>query len=100
DWVNARGAIPRFDRQTIEIRILDVQECPAADLAIHALIVTVLQALTDEHWSSHVQQQAWEIDALEPILHATIRDADQAIINNGSFLGMFGLKTREVCRAG
>lgn len=34
EWVNARGAIARFDRGAIEIRVLDVQECPRADLAI------------------------------------------------------------------
>ena len=28
EWLNARGAIARFDRNTIEIRVLDVQECP------------------------------------------------------------------------
>ena len=27
-WVNSRGAIPRFDRGSIEIRIMDIQECP------------------------------------------------------------------------
>ncbi|MDX1628616.1 MAG: glutamate-cysteine ligase family protein, partial [Fulvivirga sp.] len=32
-WVNSRGAIARFDRGSIEIRILDLQECPKADLA-------------------------------------------------------------------
>ena len=34
EWLNARGAIARFDRGAIEIRVLDVQEHPAADLAI------------------------------------------------------------------
>jgi hypothetical protein len=28
EWVNARGAIARFDRSAIEIRVLDVAECP------------------------------------------------------------------------
>ena len=34
EWVNARGCIARFDRMALEIRVLDVQECPRADLAI------------------------------------------------------------------
>ncbi len=38
EWLNARGAIARFDRNTIEIRVLDVQECPRADLAVCALL--------------------------------------------------------------
>ena len=28
EWVNARGCIARFDRMALEIRLLDVQECP------------------------------------------------------------------------
>jgi glutamate---cysteine ligase / carboxylate-amine ligase len=45
EWLNARGAIARFERNTIEIRVLDVQEHPAADLAIAVLVVAVLEAL-------------------------------------------------------
>ncbi len=43
EWLNARGAIARFDRQTIEIRVLDVQECPLADVSICAAIIGVLR---------------------------------------------------------
>ena len=34
EWVNARGAIARFDRGTVEVRLIDAQECPSADLAV------------------------------------------------------------------
>src|SRR5205085_672277 len=37
-WVSSRGAIPCFDRGSIEIRIMDIQECPSADLAIQTLV--------------------------------------------------------------
>jgi gamma-glutamyl:cysteine ligase YbdK (ATP-grasp superfamily) len=43
DWLNSRGAIARFDRRTIEIRIIDVQECPAADLAIAEAVLALVQ---------------------------------------------------------
>ncbi|HUP79163.1 MAG TPA: glutamate-cysteine ligase family protein [Pirellula sp.] len=43
EWLNSRGAIARFDRQSIEIRLLDSQECPAADLAIVAAVVSFVQ---------------------------------------------------------
>jgi len=36
EWLNARGAIARFDRNAIEIRLCDTQECPRADLATGA----------------------------------------------------------------
>ncbi len=34
EWLNSRAAIARFDRSAIEIRCLDTQEFPLADLAI------------------------------------------------------------------
>src|SRR5205823_857916 len=36
EWLNSRGAIARFDRHAIEIRVADAQECPLADVAIAA----------------------------------------------------------------
>jgi hypothetical protein len=45
-FANSRGAIARFDRGAIEIRVIDIQECPSADLAIAELIVAVLKAMT------------------------------------------------------
>ncbi|NBB91619.1 MAG: glutamate--cysteine ligase [Gammaproteobacteria bacterium] len=45
DWLNSRGAIARFERQTIEVRIIDIQECPAADLAIAEAVVALVRRL-------------------------------------------------------
>lgn len=45
DWLNSRGAIARFDRGSIEIRIIDTQESPACDLALCAVIVSFLKKL-------------------------------------------------------
>jgi gamma-glutamyl:cysteine ligase YbdK (ATP-grasp superfamily) len=48
DWVNSRGAIPRFDRRAIEIRVLDSQECVRMDVAIAAFVRGVLRWLVAE----------------------------------------------------
>lgn len=48
EWLNSRGAIARFDRNAIEIRLLDVQECPRADLALSRLIIESVRYLVDE----------------------------------------------------
>lgn len=45
DWLNSRGAIARFDRGSVEIRILDAQENPRCDLAICSVLVQLLQRL-------------------------------------------------------
>jgi carboxylate-amine ligase len=47
EWLNSRGAIVRFDRSALEIRVLDCQECPAQDLAIAAAAVAVIRALVE-----------------------------------------------------
>lgn len=90
EWLNARGAIARFDRNAIEIRVLDVQECPQADLAICAAIVEVLRALVDEHWTPLSQQKSFSTEALEQLFIASIRDAEQAVITDANYLRQFG----------
>jgi gamma-glutamyl:cysteine ligase YbdK (ATP-grasp superfamily) len=45
EWVNSRGAILRFMRNAIEIRILDAQECVRAEVAIAVLLRGTLRRL-------------------------------------------------------
>lgn len=47
EWLNARGAIARFDRNTIEIRVLDAQECPVVDLAIQSAAALLVAAFAE-----------------------------------------------------
>jgi len=92
EWLNARGAIARFDRGTIEIRLIDVQECPAADLAICQAAAAVLRALVDERWSSTKAQQAMPTESLAELLWQTIGNADQAVLEDAEFLRRFGVE--------
>ncbi|MEJ2696661.1 MAG: glutamate-cysteine ligase family protein [Candidatus Sulfobium sp.] len=92
EWVNSRGAIPRFDRSTIEIRTLDVQESPLADLALAVSISAVTKALIDELWCGYGEQKAWGIDPLRTVLEETMRYGEKAVIGNPSYLRAFGLK--------
>jgi gamma-glutamyl:cysteine ligase YbdK (ATP-grasp superfamily) len=94
EWLNARGAIARFDRQTIEIRLLDVQETPQADVAIAAAVSSVLRALVAERWTDLAFQQSFSTGSLESLLSETIERAEQAIVNNADYLRAFGLKER------
>lgn len=100
EWVNARGAIARFDRNTIEIRLLDMQECPAADMAVAAAIIHVIKALVAERWAPFAEQAAWPVEPLANILYAAIRDGDQAGIQDVSYLRCLGLETNAACTAG
>jgi len=47
EWVNSRGAIVRFARDAIEIRVLDTQECVKMDVAIAAFVRGCLGELVD-----------------------------------------------------
>lgn len=91
EWVNSRGAIARFDRGTIEIRLPDMQECPAADLAVVALVVSAIRALVDAVHAPLSAQRMWEVEPLERILRATIRQGDSARIGDRRYLDLFGL---------
>lgn len=91
EFLNARGAIARFGRGAIEIRVLDIQERPVADIAILRLIVAVIRALTEERWEPAPTQREWDERRLEKTLMSVIRDAGAAMIDDAAFLRMFGI---------
>ncbi len=90
-FANSRGAIARFDRGAIEIRVVDIQECPSADLAIAEMIVAALKALVAGRWVSNYLQRAWHEGDLLAIFKDVIVDAGDTLITNKDFLLMFGL---------
>lgn len=92
EWLNSRGAIARFMRDTIEIRVIDIQECPAADMAIAALVVRTLKSLVAEKWADLAAQEAWPIAPLEEIFLAAVMHADRAPIRNKKYLALFGFE--------
>ena len=58
EWVNSRGAIVRFSRRAIEIRVLDVQECVRMDVAIAAFVRGALVRLTGRMAAGEVERPA------------------------------------------
>jgi glutathione synthase/RimK-type ligase-like ATP-grasp enzyme len=46
EFLNARGAILRFNRKSMEIRVLDTQECPKLDVAVAVFVRSALKQLT------------------------------------------------------
>jgi carboxylate-amine ligase len=99
-FANSRGAIARFDRGAIEIRVIDIQECPSADLAIAELIVAVLKAMANARWVSSYLQRAWDEADLLPLFQQVIKDAGDASITNRDYLLMFGLMKQDEMSAG
>ncbi len=92
EWLNARGAIARFGRGTIEIRVLDLQECPAADLAIAIAISSVLKAMCNDQFPLNLQNQIPE-NELSAILDDVIKNGGQTQINHPDFLANLGVES-------
>jgi carboxylate-amine ligase len=92
EWVNARGAIARFTRMAIEIRLLDIQECPMADLAIAEVVVELVRALTEERWESIDRLRACDTAYLARLLRHHMRDADHTPMGDRHFLQLFGFR--------
>lgn len=94
EFLNSRGAIARFSRGAIEIRLLDIQECPQADLAILQVLVAVLRQLVSGRWTSFREQKSWHEEELAEVLLAVIRQGQDTVIENGSYLRVFGLQQK------
>ncbi len=92
-FLNSRGAIARFDRNAIEIRLVDIQECPLADVAVAAAIVAAIRGLVEERHVPRVRQQEWPEDLLADILLTTIRDGEAAQVRDADYLRMFGIRS-------
>ena len=91
EWLNSRGAIARFDRHTIEIRLLDSQEHPGADLAIAELVVATVERLyrgADELLDA---ADALDTDTLAAILRQCVEHGEAARIDNVAYLRVLGL---------
>ena len=91
-FLNSRGAIARFDRNAIEIRLVDIQECPKADVAICVLIIEVIKLLVNETLTALEEQKKWTKQALFELLNPTIKDAETYEVSNTEYLKLFGLQ--------
>lgn len=90
EWLNARAAIPRFERHAIEIRVLDVQECPWADGAIVALACALIQRFYEAGASWLSRAGNIPTPVLAGMLEACCRDAEMAVIDQPAYLALFG----------
>ncbi len=91
-FLNSRGAIARFDRGAIEIRLVDIQECPNADIAIVELEIAMLKAIAGKNLRD------FDTERLSALLTATSRDAEDTVIDWPEYLSVFGMSGK--CTAG
>jgi hypothetical protein len=76
EWANARGAIARFGRGSIEIRLLDTQECPTADVAVVAAVVDAVAFVAGSIDPGDADRVP--TDVLADLLDSTAREGERA----------------------
>jgi len=91
EWVNARGTIARFERCTIEMRVMDVQECPAADLAILQFIVAILRELTSDERAERLAARPLTTEMLAAQFEASMEKGREAPLLDSAWAQSFGL---------
>src|SRR5690606_33708520 len=90
EWLNSRGAIARFDRHAIEIRVLDAQESVAADLAAVAAVVSLVKAHVDGVYGSSARLATLETDRLAKVFDQVLAKGADAKVADANFLAMMG----------
>ena len=105
-FLNSRGAIARFDRGAIEIRLVDIQECPNADIAIAELEIATLKAIVNGKFTTSSETansvprtlkeyreflRNFDTTRLAELLNKTVKDAENASIDWAEYLSVFGI---------
>jgi carboxylate-amine ligase len=91
-WVNSRGAIPRFDRGSIEIRLMDIQECPTADMAIISLVIETIKAFVSEKFISLDEQMKMKTDPLAGLFEKCMVTGQKTVVTQAEFLAAFSIQ--------
>ena len=95
-WVNSRGAIARFDRGSVEIRVLDLQECPGADLGIAVLVIQLLKDLMQAAPKRLEAITKAASDPLAEIFRKTVHYGGEYTISNSEYLHMLGIEAESM----
>ena len=100
EWLNARGAIARFERNAFEVRVIDSQESVRAEIAIAWAVFNALRQIVAERWLGYEGQRAWDKKRLKGILLEALRDGERAVIGDLEYLEALGLPGGKPCTAG
>lgn len=91
-WLNARGAIARFDRGSIEVRLCDAQENPVCDLAVMSALAAVVRGV--EAGSQTDDRDKVSTESLSALLREIIRAGEYALVEDATYLSLLGLDER------
>lgn len=88
EWLNSRGAIARFDRSAIEIRVVDTQESLRQDLACVSAIVSALHYIVKQ--TEAYLQTPLELNMLCEIYQSCIQHGMSVSSLPPAYLQQFG----------
>lgn len=92
EWLNSRGAIPKFESKAIEIRILDSQECVNADIAIATAIHAILKSW---HKSTEIYlDKPCSTQHLKFLYDRVIKEGFNVVIDDSNVLTQWQLPKR------
>lgn len=94
DWLNSRGGLPRFERQSIEVRTIDSQECVSADIALMMVVTALIRALVEERWVSQQQLRAVPQAVLQELFLTSIQRAEHSWLDDSHWFNLFALPRR------
>lgn len=100
EWLNARGAIARFDRMALEIRLMDIQAEPEADLALAEIVSGLARLLTDCHWSDSRDLNLLETEFLKRLLDAAAESGLEVEVGDRALLSALGMDQSSVTMRG
>ncbi|PIQ44295.1 MAG: glutamate--cysteine ligase [Gammaproteobacteria bacterium CG11_big_fil_rev_8_21_14_0_20_46_22] len=92
EWLNSRGAIARFDRNAIEIRIMDSQECPLADIACANFIAELVRDLASSVSAERMSEVA--LPDLKAMYLGAIEQGMHYEINHATYLEVLGCEVK------
>jgi carboxylate-amine ligase len=91
EWLNSRGAIARFERDAIEIRVIDTQEAPVVDLAIAAAVAHLAQGFSSGELADFERQARLPVATLADVFQRSLRHAEQTPVEDADYLAVLGM---------
>jgi gamma-glutamyl:cysteine ligase YbdK (ATP-grasp superfamily) len=100
EWVNARGAIARMERGSIEIRVIDSQECARSDVAVAAAVYGAVRFLAEGPLRDPDCAAVVDMETLVGVLERTIWQGERAPVESLEYRAVLGMEGREAPTAG
>jgi hypothetical protein len=94
EWVNARGAIARMGRGSIEIRVIDSQECATSDVAVVAAVTGAVRFLADGPLAHPGSADGIDMDTLVDVLERCIWQGERAYVDDLGYRAVLGMESR------